>query len=177
MCKGKAQNRIDYIVLQKPTEASKILEQYGYEPPTEKQELPRAIKLLIRKKGDGVIKELLRIHPERELILQLSGHTTDESNYCGCQSAYTGELKDYLDKLSGMSADELNKLYEEAKQKAKETPGDKTVMGGVEAIWDELKRRKKQTEDDSKKEKEVSQRLLMQLGLAFLAGIIIAKIA
>jgi len=76
-----------------------------------------------------------------------------------------------------MSADELNKLYEEAKQKAKETPADKTVMGGVEAIWDELKRRKKQTEDDSKKEKEVSQRLLMQLGLAFLAGIIIAKIA
>ena len=36
MCKGKAQNRIDYIVLQNPNEAVKILEKYGYEAPIKK---------------------------------------------------------------------------------------------------------------------------------------------
>ena len=51
MCKG-AQNRIDYIVYQRPSEASKIIEKYGYEVPVKVDELVAVIKLLIRKKGN-----------------------------------------------------------------------------------------------------------------------------
>jgi hypothetical protein len=100
MCKDRAQNRINYIVLQKPTEAAKILEKYGYEAPKKKEELPRAMKLLVKKKGEAIIKDLINIHPERDLILQVTGHRSDESNYCGCNSSYFEETKELLNELA-----------------------------------------------------------------------------
>ncbi len=177
MCKEKAQNRIDYIVLQKPSEASKIVEKYGYEAPKKKDELVKAIKLLVKKKGEAVIKDLINIHPEKKLILELSGHKSDESSYCGCHSSYSGETKELLDHLSELSVHDLTQLYEDSKKKSKENPEDKTMMAEVETVWDELKRRKKQTEKQEKQKEESTQSLWMKLGLAFFAGIIIAKIA
>lgn len=177
MCKGKAQNRIDYIVLQKPTEAAKIVEKYGYEPPKKVDELVKAVKLLVKKKGEAVVKELIAIHPERKLILEVTGHKSDESNYCGCHSSYSGETKELLDQLSELSVNDLTKLYEDTKKKSKEQPEDKTLMAEVETVWDELKRRKKQTEKLEKKSEESTQSLWLKFGLFFLAGVVIAKIA
>ena len=57
MCKGKAQNRIDYIVLQKPSEAAKIVEKYGYEAPAKVDDLTGSVKLLVKKKEEPVIKD------------------------------------------------------------------------------------------------------------------------
>lgn len=177
MCKGKAQNRIDYIVLQKPTEAAKIVERYGYEPPKKVDELVKAVKLLVKKKGEPVIKELIAIHPERKLILEVSGHRSDESNYCGCHSSYSGETKELLDQLSELSVNDLTQLYEDTKKKSKEQPEDKTLMAEVETVWDELKRRKKQSEKLEKKNDESTQSLWLKFGLFFLAGVVIAKIS
>ncbi|MDO9184468.1 MAG: hypothetical protein Q7W13_00540 [Bacteroidia bacterium] len=177
MCKGKAQNRIDYIVLQKPTEAAKIVEKYGYEPPKKVDELVKAVKLLVKKKGEPVIKELIAIHPERKLILEVSGHRSDESNYCGCHSSYSGETKELLDQLSELSVNDLTQLYEDTKKKSKEQPEDKTLMAEVETVWDELKRRKKQSEKLEKKNDENTQSLWLKFGLFFLAGVVIAKIS
>lgn len=177
MCKGKAQNRIDYIVLQKPSEAAKIVEKYGYEPPKKADELVKAVKLLVKKKGEPVIKDLIAIHPEKKLILEVSGHNSDESNFCGCHSSYSGETKELLDQLSELSVNDLTQLYEDTKKKSKEKPEDKTLMAEVETVWDELKRRKKQSEKLEKKNEESTQSLWLKFGLFFLAGVVIAKIA
>lgn len=176
MCKGKAQNRIDYIVLQKPSDAAKIVEKYGYEAPKKVEDLVKSIKLLVKRKGEPVIKELINIHPEKKLILEVSGHNTDESNFCGCHSSYSGETKDLLDKLSELSVDDLTKLYDDTKKQVQDHPDDKTLPAQVETIWDELKRRKKQTEKQQKKSDESLQNQWLKLGVAFLVGIVIAKI-
>jgi hypothetical protein len=177
MCKGKAQNRIDYIVLQKPAESAKIVEKYGYEPPKKVDELVKAVKLLVKKKGEPVIKDLIAIHPEKKLILEVAGHNSDESNFCGCHSSYSGETKELLDKLSELSANDLTQLYEDTKKKSKENPTDKAMMAEVDTVWDELKRRKKQTEKQEKQNQETTQSLWLKFGLFFLAGVVIAKIA
>lgn len=178
MCKDKAQNRIDYIVLQKPKESAQILEKYGYEAPREIQDLAGAVKQLVKRKGEPVIKDLLQIHPERDLILEVTGHNSEESDFCGCQSSYyTEDTKQLLDKLSDMSVDDLTRYYDDTKQKVKDNPSDKVAVSEVETVWDELKRRKKQNEKLEKTNQETDQSHWLKLGLAFLGGIVIAKIA
>jgi hypothetical protein len=172
MCKGKAQNRIDYIVLQKPSEAAKIVEKYGYEAPPKVNDLVKSVKMLVKRKGEPVIKDLINIHPEKKLILEVSGHKSDESNYCGCHSAYSGETKDLLDKLSELSVEDLTKLYDDTKKQSKDNPEDKTLMAQVETVWDELKRRKKQTE---KIEKKQENGLWLKVAVGVIVGIVIGK--
>ncbi len=176
MCTGP-QNRIDYIVLQRPLEASKIVEKYGYEAPRKVAELVKVIKMLVKKKGELVVKDLINIHPEKKIILEMTGHKSDESNFCGCHSSYTGEVKELLDHLSDLSVDDLTQLYEDTKKKSKEAPEDKALMAQVETVWDEFKRRKKQTEKLDKTNEENTHSLWLKFGLFFLAGIVIAKIA
>lgn len=170
MC--KVQNRIAYIVLQKPTESAKIVEKYGYEAPKKVCELVKAMKLLVKKKGEPVIKELINIHPEKKLILEVSGHKSNEDSYCGCHSAYSGETKELLDKLSELSVDDLTKLYDDTKKQSKENPEDKTLMAQVETVWDEIKRRKKQTE---KIEKKQENGLWLKVAVGVIVGIVIGK--
>ncbi len=172
MCKGKAQNRIDYIVLQMPSDAAKIVEKYGYEPPAKVDELVKVMKLLVKKKGEPIIKELINIHPEKKLILEVSGHKSDESDFCGCNSSYSGETKELLDKLSELSVDDLTKLYDDTKKDAKAKPEDKALLAQVDTIWDELKRRKKQVK---KIESTQETNQLLKMALAVLAGVIIGK--
>ncbi|TAL61073.1 MAG: hypothetical protein EPN85_05745 [Bacteroidetes bacterium] len=172
MCKGKAQNRIDYIVLQKPSEAAKIVEKYGYEAPAKVDDLVQAVKLLVKKKGEPIIKDLIAIHPEKKLILEISGHKSDESNFCGCNSSYSEETKELLDKLSELSVDDLSKVYDDLKKDVKDNPTDTTLMAKVETVWDEIKRRKKQTQKIESKQ-ENNQWLKIALGV--IAGLIIGK--
>ncbi|MFY9308565.1 MAG: hypothetical protein WAQ28_05870 [Bacteroidia bacterium] len=172
MCKEKAQNRIDYIVLQKPSEAAKIVEKYGYEAPPKVIELVKSVKMLVKRKGEPVIKDLINIHPEKKLILEVSGHKSDESNYCGCHSAYSGEVKELLDKLSELSVEDLTKLYDDTKKQSKEKPEDKELMAQVETVWDELKRRKKQTE---KIEKKQENGVWLKVAVGVIVGIVIGK--
>lgn len=176
MCKG-GQNRIDYIVYHKPFDAAKLLEKHGYQAPKKAEDLAKAVKQLVKRKGEPAIKELIQFHPEKSLILEMTGHNSEESSYCGCNSSYTGELKDYLGKLPTMTINELTELYEDAKKKAKDTPTDNILMLQVETVWDELKRRKKQADTEILKEKSSSERFYLYLGLAFFAGIVISKIA
>lgn len=170
MCKGKAQNRIDYIVLQKPADAAGILDKYGYEAPRKPEDLAKAMKLLVRKKGEPVIKELIAIHPERQLILEATGHNADESNYCGCHSAYSGDTKELLDKLSELSVDDLTRLYDDIKKQSREKPEDKSLPAQLETVWDEIKRRKNQT-----KKIQEETNLWLKIAIGVLAGIIIGK--
>lgn len=179
MCK-EGQNKIDYIVYHNPSASADLLSSFGYEPPKKVVDLAVAVKQLIRKKGEPVIKELLMIHPERRVLLEMTGHNPDanESNFCGCQSSYTGELKDYTStKLSEVSDQDLADLYEDAKRQSKTSPTDKMLMAQVESIWDELKRRKKGKEQKAYSGGEDSEKRLLYLAVAFLAGVVLAKLS
>ena len=173
MCKDKAQNKINYIVLQRPDESAKLLDKYGYQAPRQKEDLVKAVKLLVRKKGEPIIKELIAFHPDKKVILEVGGHKCDEeSNFCGCHSSYSGETKELLDKLSELSVEDLTKRYDEVKKKSKENPKDTVLLAEVETVWDEIKRRKNQTQKIKSKE---DNSLYLKLGIAFLAGIVVAK--
>jgi hypothetical protein len=179
MCKG-GQNRIDYIVYHKPFDAARLLEKHGYEAPQKAEDLARAVRHLVKRKGEIAIKELIQFHPEKKLILELTGHNSEESSYCGCNSSYSsyaGELKDQLAKIPGMTISELSELYEQAKKKAKDSPADNILMLQVEQVWEELKRRRKQSETENEKKKNSSENFYLYMGLAFCIGIVIAKIA
>lgn len=93
-------------MLGNPSGAKQLLFDEGYEVPNNLSDLVQAIKELVRKQGKPIIQKLLRIHPERELILatddQRSGNKKDFDSYqpgpgkaggcgCGCKhDSYTG---------------------------------------------------------------------------------------
>ena len=67
---------------------------------------------------------------------------------------------------------ELARRYDDTKKQSKDSPEDKTLMAQVETIWDELKRRKKQTQKiEGKQENSV----WLKIAVGVIAGIIIGK--
>jgi hypothetical protein len=65
-----AQSRIDYITYGNPVGVGKLLNDYGYEAPGTIPELPGAIRELIRMEGTKAITDLVKLHPDREVILK-----------------------------------------------------------------------------------------------------------
>ena len=82
-----------------------------------------------------------------------------------------------LPKLSTLSLEDLNELYEDAKKQSREKPDNKLLITQVEAIWDQLKKRKSQATEEARKKEDSSQQYLLHLALAFLAGVAIAKLS
>lgn len=172
----RGQNKIDYIVFHKPHDSARLLEKHGYEAPGKVEDLAAAVKKLVQRKGEIAVKDLIQLHPEKKLILELTGHNSDESGYCGCNSSYVGDLKDYIVKLPSMTIAELTDLYEDAKKNASASPEDKTLMAQVEIIWTELKRRRQQEDADKVSKKITEERFYLYLALAFCAGVVLSKL-
>ena len=61
-------DRTKYIVYSNPRGAAKLLYNKGYEPPKKLRELFGAVKELSKIQGEKFQKELLSIHPEKELL-------------------------------------------------------------------------------------------------------------
>lgn len=61
-------DRTKYIVYSNPKGAAKLLFNKGYEPPKKISELLGAVKELSRLQGEKFQKELLSIHPEKEML-------------------------------------------------------------------------------------------------------------
>jgi hypothetical protein len=64
-----AQSRIDYIVYGNPKQVSKLVYDYGYEPPKSLRDLSDAVHELINEKGKKVVLDLVKLHPDRDAIL------------------------------------------------------------------------------------------------------------
>lgn len=167
-----AQNKIAYIVYSNPTATAALIEEYGYEAPQDPHQLVDVTKDLVKKKGIGVIKSLLQIHPDKKAILSLN---QVEDSYCGCgQANYTGTDKaEYLESLSKLSLIELEKRYDTLKKKSSETPENATLSEEVQLVWNELRLRKK--EEKPKKTKTYQIEKLVLLGAALIAGIVIGS--
>jgi hypothetical protein len=61
-------DRTKYIVYSNPRGAAKLLYNKGYEPPKKLRELFAAVKELSKIQGEKFQKELLSIHPEKEML-------------------------------------------------------------------------------------------------------------
>ena len=192
-----AQRRIDYIVYGNPKAVRNLVEEFGYEAPRDIHDLVSASSELIRKKGRKVVKELIKLHPDRPAILKVEKIKEDsycaacnsysynpESNYCGgCgHSNYSGSghKETFLEQLIDKSTKELEAYYERILQKSNKTPQDKDLAEEVQLTFHELTKRKKEETDDSKSDDIISDRMVIKykdgmliLGLTLLAGIIV----
>jgi len=172
-----AQNRIEYIVFNNPKGAGKLVHEYGYIPPKNLLDLAETVKLLVKKRGKVFIKDLIKIHPEKEVILMASGHS-DYDNYCGgCHSAYTGNSKKFMDTISEKSRDELEDLYDDIKEKANDSPENDEFREQLNVVWDIIQEKK---EEKKKKEEEKSSLKVPKewafAGVALIVGIIIGSV-
>jgi hypothetical protein len=198
-CKNKrskfAQNRIDYIVYANPKEVSKLVYDYGYEPPKNPHDLVKAAKILVKKNGRKAIKDLIKIHPDRKAIFKIQ--RGKEDNFCGACSSYSyqpednfcgvcghshydggGDRKGFLDQLMDLGSEELEAYYESIVRKSNDNPEDSNLAEEVQMVWNELRQRK--SEDKNQPEKEVKKHHtsndgLIILGLVFVAGILIGS--
>ena len=164
------QKRIDYIAYGNPSGVRKVIYGQGYDPPRNIHELVDATQELVRKKGRKVLKELIKAHPDRRLILKLENPKEDnfcsacnsyfyngEDNFCGvCGFSHynqEGNNKDFLARLIGMGSKELEIYYQNLQEKAGNEPADTNLAKEIELAWSELRNRK-QTENSEDKQPE-----------------------
>ena len=195
-----AQNRIDYIVYGNPKGVADLVYDYGYEPPESPHDLVKATKILIRKKGRKVVKDLIKIHPDRKAFLKIKRRGKEdhfcgacnsysynpEDNFCGVcgHSNYNGEddRQSFLNQLTDMGLDELEGYYENLVGKANETPDNANLAEEVQLVWNELRQRKAEQKKETQEDKPVqlsdtrnAKEGLIILGLAFIAGVLVGS--
>lgn len=176
-------NRIDYIVYSNPTGARNIIDKYGYQAPSNKRELCAAMKQLVREQGKPVIKELLLIHPEKEIILEAAGCNSKELNYCGCQhSSYLPELTSdgVLLLASTLSDENLLKALDTARSKANKDPKNEELKELVEVLQKEYDNRQKKNDKNNDEQKDsifTDKNFLIGAVLGVVVGIILTKIS
>ncbi len=192
-----AQNRISYIVYGNPVGAKKLLYDYGYEAPENIHDLVKAVKLLVQKKGRKVIKDLIQIHPDKQIILKFNKEKEDsycgvchnysyntEDNYCGIcgHTNYTGDLNvgDYVNQLLDMSTTELENQYQDILKQSNQNPDDTDLAEEAHLIWNELRKRKV-SDNESKTDKSNTDQDadpiggLLFLGTIFALGMLIGS--
>ncbi len=190
------QNKIDYIVYHNADAVSNLLEQYGFEVPENPKHLAEAIKELARKKGRKVIKELLLLHPDKDIILKLNLPKEDgfcgacsndsynnENNYCtscghsnyagsGTEDSFLSQFESYKDK-------ELERYYQTIVKKSNANPQDKNLAQEVQMVWNEIRTRKLtlKKEDEPKPEASKSFSItkdeMLLFGVVFIAGALV----
>lgn len=192
------QNRIDYIVYGNPKAVSRLIYDYGYEPPENPHDLVKAAKILVQKRGRNAIKDLIKLHPDKKAILKVERGKEDSycgacgsysyqpsDNYCGVcgHSHYDGEgdKATFLDQLVDMGKGELEEYYQSILRKSNSNPDDSNLAEEVQIVWNELRNRKdEEKQADEKEEKEQSdfrqaKEGLIILGLVFIAGVLVGS--
>lgn len=192
------QNRIDYIVYGNPKGVSRLVYDYGYEPPESQHDLVKAAKILVKRNGRKAVKDLIKIHPDRKAILKIQ--RGKEDNYCGACSSYSyqaednycgvcghshydgeGDKKGFLDQLVDMGAAELEEYYESVVRKSNDNPEDSNLAEEVQMVWNELRQRKTEDKQEEKKEEKEekdwrsAKEGLIILGLVFVAGVLVGS--
>ncbi|MEM9023074.1 MAG: hypothetical protein AAGB22_05000 [Bacteroidota bacterium] len=119
------QNRIDYLVTGNPEEVRDLIEAYGYSPPKNIGHLIRFTKQLVKAQGRPFLRELLRLHPERALILRdyreklVKAEDAQEDNFCGvCGHSSFDPIPNIP--ISDMSTEDLRAWRDELLAEAEE---------------------------------------------------------
>lgn len=190
------QNRIDYIVYHNSGEVSNLLEQYGFEAPENPKHLAEAIKELSRKKGRKVIKELVNLHPDKDVILKLNQPKEDsfcgacsndsyntESNFCAScgHSNYAGSGNEdsFLSQFESYKDKELERYYQTIIKKSNSSPEDKNLAQEVQMVWNEIRTRKLALKKEDEQKPSVSKSFsitkdeMILFGVVFIAGALV----
>ena len=190
------QNKIDYIVFHNATDVSKLLENYGFEAPKHPKHLAEAIKELARKKGRKVIKELIKLHPDKQAILSIS--KSEEDSFCGACSndsyntegnfckacghsnyAGAGDEKSFMSQFENYKDRELERYYQTIVKKSNANPQDKNLAQEVQMVWNEIRTRKlaikkeEATAPESSKRFGITKDELILFGVVFIAGALV----
>ena len=198
--KRRAPNKIDYIVLHRPKQAAQLLDEFGYQSPTNPKQIAAAVKELIRLEGRQAITALLDIHPDRQAILK----TEQEENYCyHCGSSQEQsednfcsvcnhdnflsqqDKDDMLDQVKSMAKKELESFLDSLMKKANQDPEDTIVAEQTQIAWNELRSRPTEENKVGKEEEKPSCNCnkltikpvdgLLYLGASLLVGILIGS--
>ena len=148
-------NRIEYIVFGNVQGARELVHKYGYVPPKNIIALAGAVKQLAKKKGKDFIEELLKIHPEKEMILKANGHSAYDQYCGGCQSSFFDEEK-FSERLQEMSGKELEQYYDELLKRSNDDPANDTLRTQLNILWDAIKQLEKPVEEEQEKKKRKS---------------------
>ena len=192
------QNRIDYIVYGNPKAVSRLIYDYGYEPPENPHDLVKAAKILIQKRGRKAVKELIKLHPDKKAILKVE--RGKEDNYCGACGSYSyqpsdnycgvcghshydgeGDKSTFLDQLVDMGKVELEEYYQSVLRKSNNNPDDSNLAEEVQIVWNELRNRKEENKQEVEKEEKEHNEFrqakegLIILGLVFIAGVLVGS--
>lgn len=194
---SRAQNKIDYIVYHNPDQVAKLLYDQGFEPPKNPKNLAAAIRELSRKKGRKFLKELIKLHPDKQVILSLDKQTEDshcgacnnntydkKGNYCkSCgHSNYIGlgDEDSFLGQFESYTTPDLEKYYQDILRKSNQNPEDKNLAKEVQMIWNQIRQRKNTTRTDKEHaltEKNIRIGIgrdeLILLGIVFFAGALV----
>ena len=192
-----AQNRIDYIVYGNPNQAARLMDTFGYTAPRSVHDLAKATKTLVQKKGRKVVKELIKIHPDRGSILSIHNSTnkkSKEDHFCGACSHYSyqsennyctacgyshydgeGNKRGFLNQLRGKRTEDLEQYYKNTLDKSNRDPENYSLAEEVEMTWNEIRTRKaaKEEEEPNIKPSYQTTEGLVMLGLVFIAGLLI----
>jgi len=171
-------NKIAYIIQYNPEGVVQLLEGYGLEVPPTPEALLEATQQLIRDKGRPVIHDLLQLHPDKHLLLKASGNDEETPAPCpNCQHD-TYEPEPEID-IYNLSTRELEKYYQSLKQRLRDDPEDELALADLDLVIAELKYRRAQqpaAAPSPSKPKNTEGKQLAFLGLAFVLGVIVAKL-
>ena len=165
-----AQNKIDYIVYSNPKKVARMIYNEGYTPPKNVHALVKTTKALIRQEGKNAIKQLITLHPDREVILSNQPVKNKEDHYCGACNSYAYDPEDsfcgkcghssydpedkgtFITQLQEMNLKELENYYKTQLDKSNKHPEDLRLGEEVRMIWNELRIRREKTEKKGENE-------------------------
>jgi hypothetical protein len=61
-----------------PQGSKRVIKNFGYEIRT--NDLPQALKLLVKEEGEPALRAIVDIHPDKEIILECCGHTANTTS-------------------------------------------------------------------------------------------------
>ena len=190
-----ALNKIDYIVYGNPSGAKQLLLTKGFKTYPNVRHNAAAIKQWVKEKGRNAIKDLLYIHPDKQVLLKL--HREKEDSFCGACSNYTyhsgsnhcsscgysnfseEDKNTLLDELRDMSTLELKTYYKSLLKKSNQQPEDVSLAEEVQVVFNELKDQLAEggKEDESKQTRTsfITHNEALVLGLTLITGVLIGS--
>lgn len=78
----------DYIVSHNAGKAKAFVNKYGFQPSKNANQLVGQMKSIVSNYGEETLKDLAKIHPDKDLILSIQEVSADKEqlNACGCGS-------------------------------------------------------------------------------------------
>jgi hypothetical protein len=72
-----------YVAQSDPRGSRRLIESFGYDI-TNQNDLGRSLAELVSNVGESALKEVMKIHPDKDILLELNASEISSSDSCGC---------------------------------------------------------------------------------------------